>query len=84
MIQRQKKLVDISPTRAIGDEDKIDDASPMSSLESDENIKEEKETKILTPKKLLNRLPVSLAPIKTIIQTKKRNQTNYIFTLSTK
>ena len=56
----------------------------MSSLESDENIKEEKETKILTPNKLLNRLPVSLAPIKTIIQTKKRNQTNYIFTLSTK
>ena len=40
------------------------DLSDMPPLEGDEEVKEGKGLKILTPKKLLNRLPVLLAQIK--------------------
>ena len=36
----------------------------MTPLKSDEEVKEEKQLKILTPNKLLNRLSISLAQIK--------------------
>ena len=64
-----------------------DDLSSMPLLQSDEEeAKEGTLIKILTPNKLLNKLPVLLAHIKLeIIQkTKKRNQENSACTLSTR
>ena len=40
------------------------DIQPISLLQSDEKLKEEKRLKILTPYKLLTRIPVLLAQIK--------------------
>ena len=46
------------------DKEESIDLSNMSPLECDEEIKEGKEIEILTPNKLLTRLPISLAQIK--------------------
>ena len=52
----------------------------MPPLESDEEVKEGKGLKTLTPSKLLARLPISLNKSwKQFIQIKKWNQTNTMF-----
>ena len=67
--------------------EKSTDLAPMPPLEGDEEVKEGKELKILTPKKLLTRLPILLALIKAgnslFIQIKIWNQTNTISLVST-
>ena len=47
-----------------GDVEEFVDIQPISLLQSDEKLKEEKRLKILTPYKLLTRIPVLLAQIK--------------------
>ena len=46
------------------DKEESADLSDMPALEDDEEVKEGKGLKILTPKKLLTRLPILLAQIK--------------------
>ena len=49
-----------------GNSDKFIDIPGMALLESDEELKEGKGLKILTPNKFLTRLPISLAQIKAV------------------
>ena len=56
-----KQLNDITLN---GDEEELGDLPPMPSLESDEKVKEGKGLKILTPSKVLTKLPILLSQIK--------------------
>ena len=56
-----KQLNDITLN---GDEEELGDLPPMPSLESDEKVKEGKGLKILTPNKVLTKLPILLSQIK--------------------
>ena len=56
--------------KELTDKEESADLSNMSPLEGDEEVKERKEIKILTPNKLLTRLPISPA------QTKVGNNSN--------
>ena len=46
------------------DKEQSENLSPVLPFEGDEEVKEEKGSKIITPKKLLTRLPILLAQIK--------------------
>ena len=62
------------------------DISNIPVLERDKKVKEGKGLKMLTQNKLLTRLPILLAQTKTdnyLDKTKKWNQANIIFTVST-
>ena len=80
--KNKEKLTD---KEELTDNEKSTAVQPMPPLEGDEEkVKEGKQFKILTPNKLLARLPILLLQIKARNNSKKKwNQTNTIFTLST-